>query len=170
MTYQTQPTDFTYALHETQNGLSENIRVSAVEILQARLSDAVDLTTQTKQAHWTVRGPNFIALHKLFDELHEEMDELSDLIAERLQALGGQAQGTSRMAAAATSLPEYPSAVTGGAEHVKALSAVYAAFGDLVRADIDATAELGDAVTSDVLTEVARAVDKALWFIEAHAG
>ncbi len=157
-------------MHPTKNTLDAAIRASSIELLQARLADAIDLTAQTKQAHWNVKGPNFIALHQLFDDLHGEMDEHTDTIAERLVALGGQAYGTVRESATRSSLTEYPVEASAGTEHVEALASAFAEFGDKVRRAIDTSADAGDQDTSDLFTEVSRAVDKALWFIEAHRG
>ena len=155
-------------MHETLNDLAGNARTAAVELLQARLFDAIDLTTQTKQAHWNVKGPNFIALHGLFDRIHGEMEDHVDTIAERLVALGGQARGTARSAAAGSTLAEYPLEITAGADHVTALASSLAAFGASARKAIDEAADIGDQDTADVFTGVSRAIDKALWFVEAH--
>lgn len=141
------------------------IREKVIPLLQARLADAVDLFTQAKQAHWNVKGPSFIALHELFDAVAEEVEGHGDLIAERI---GGRADGTSRIVAAQTKLDEYPLDVTGGMEHVAALAGRLAAFGQAVRQAIDRAAEYGDADTADLFTEVSRAIDKQLWFVEAH--
>jgi starvation-inducible DNA-binding protein len=140
-----------------------------VNLLNARLADAVDLTTHAKQAHWTVRGSNFIALHQLFDTVHTDAQEWMDLVAERVAQLGGQAHGTATAASEKSKLPRYPLNVTDGATQVDALSASLAAFGKLVRAAIDEATEKGDAATADIFTEIARGVDKQLWFVEANA-
>jgi len=155
-------------MYRTRNDLPESARTKLVELLNARLADAIDLQTQCKQAHWNVKGPEFIALHKLFDEVNEAVEEYVDLIAERAVQLGGVADGTARVAAERSSLPEYPVKGGDGREHVGALSAVLAAFGKLVRAEIDRANELSDADTADLFTEVSRGVDKWLWFVEAH--
>ena len=155
-------------MYRTRNDLPESARTKLVELLNARLADAIDLQTQCKQAHWNVKGPEFIALHKLFDEVNEAVEEYVDLIAERAVQLGGVADGTARVAAKRSSLPEYPVKGGDGREHVGALSAVLAAFGKLVRAEIDRANELSDADTADLFTEVSRGVDKWLWFVEAH--
>src|SRR5215468_8275401 len=100
-------------MFKTKNDLPETTRVKAVELLNARLADCIDLQTQSKQAHWNVKGPHFIALHELFDKLNEAVEDYVDEIAERAVQLGGLAEGTARMAAKRTSLAEYPSAVDG---------------------------------------------------------
>src|SRR3954468_789398 len=92
-----------------------------IEILNARLADSTDLKTQTKHAHWNVKGPNFIQLHELFDQIAPHFDDYADLLAERAVQLGGVANGTLREAAAASSIPEYNLNAVDGTEHVKAL-------------------------------------------------
>jgi starvation-inducible DNA-binding protein len=138
------------------------------KLLNQRLADCIDLQTQTKQAHWNVRGPSFIALHKLFDEINEEVEDYVDEIAERSAQLGGVVQGTARAAAAASSLPEYPQGMVSGADHVRALSTVLAAFGKLSREAIADADKADDPATADMFTQITRGIDKWLWFVEAH--
>lgn len=151
-----------------QNDLAQETRQAVIPLLNARLADAIDLQTQCKQAHWNVKGPDFIALHKLFDEINESVEEYIDDIAERVVQLGGESLGTARLAAARSSLPEYPTGIRRGMDHAAALSASLAAFGRNVREAIDLSEEQGDAVTCDMFTEVSRGIDKWLWFVEAH--
>lgn len=155
-------------MFKTKNDLPEATRVKAVELLNARLADCKDLQTQAKQAHWNVKGPNFIALHKLFDEINEDLDNYVDEIAERAVQLGGVAEGTARIVAKRSSLPEYPLTAKDGRSHVEALSTALAAFGKSVRKAIVESNELGDLDTADLFTEVSRGIDKWLWFVEAH--
>jgi len=155
-------------MFKTKNDLPEAARVKAVELLNARLADCIDLQTQAKQAHWNVKGPHFIALHELFDEINEEVEDYVDLIAERAVQLGGAAQGTARMAARASSLAEYPANAVDGRSHVEALSSALAAFGQSARRAIDQANDFGDLDTADIFTEVSRGIDKWLWFVEAH--
>lgn len=153
---------------KTKNDLSEDIRAKVVELLNARLADCIDLQTQIKQAHWNVKGPNFIALHELFDDVNEEVEGYVDDIAERAVQLGGVAEGTARVAAKRSSLSEYPASATSGRDHVGALSSALATFGTAVRDAIRQANDLGDLDTADVFTEVSRGIDKSLWFVEAH--
>ncbi len=155
-------------MYPTKIDIPEAKRVPVIQLLNACLADAVDLQTQTKQAHWNVKGPSFIALHELFDEVAEDVEEHVDLIAERIIILGGIAEGTARVAASRSKLPEYPLQLKNGRDHVDALSTALAAFGKTVRAAIDKSNELGDADTADLFTEVSRETDKNLWFVEAH--
>jgi starvation-inducible DNA-binding protein len=148
--------------------LSAHVRKGAVGLLQARLSDALDLEAQTKQAHWNVKGRDFIQLHTFFDALHTTVEEFVDTIAERITALGGVADGRVQTTAKATALYEYSLEAVAGDQHLKALAAVLGQFAKAVRKDIDAAAALGDAGTADVFTEISRETDKQLWFVEAH--
>ena len=155
-------------MFKTKNDIPEATRVKVVELLNARLADCIDLQTQTKQAHWNVKGPNFIALHELFDQINEDVEDYVDDIAERAVQLGGVAEGTARTVAKRSSLAEYPASAVDGRSHVEALSSTLAAFGKAARKSIDETDELGDQATSDLFTEISRGIDKWLWFVEAH--
>ena len=158
----------TTRLFKTKNDLPHDTRVQATELLGQRLADCIDLQTQCKQAHWNANGPNFIALHKLFDEINEEVEDYVDLIAERIVQLGGVAEGTVRAVAARSALIDYPLALSSGEEHVAALSDSLSAFGRTARIGIEEMNELEDADSADILTEVSRGIDKWLWFVEAH--
>jgi starvation-inducible DNA-binding protein len=155
-------------LFKTRNDLAEPARAQLAALFNRRLADAIDLQAQAKQAHWNVKGADFIALHKLFDDVHAAMDEYVDLIAERIVQLGGVARGTVRESAENSELDEYPMTIASGEDHVKALSAALAAFGKRVRFAISETDELEDSVSADICTEISRGIDKWLWFVEAH--
>ena len=155
-------------MFKTKNDLPEATRVKAVELLNARLADCIDLQTQTKQAHWNVKGPHFIGLHELFDQINEGVEDYVDGLAERAVQLGGVAEGTARVVAKRSSLAEYPAKAVDGRGHVEALSSALAAFGAAARRAIDQASELGDPDTADLFTEVSRGTDKWLWFVEAH--
>jgi starvation-inducible DNA-binding protein len=154
--------------YPTRIDLSADVRSQVCELLNQTLAATLDLKTQTKQAHWNVKGMSFYQLHELFDELAGELEGYVDMVAERVTALGGTALGTARIAAAESILPEYPLDAVDGAEHVAALAERFAAYGKHVREAIDTTDELGDADTADLYTEISRTVDMRLWFLEAH--
>ena len=154
-------------MYSTRNDLPRTTREKVIDLLDARLADAVDLQTQLKQAHWNVKGPTFIALHELFDKITESVEDYVDDLAERVVQLGGTAHGTARQAAKRSTLPEYP-AVSSGHDHTGAVATVLAAFGKLARAGIDKADQLKDKDTADLFTEISRGIDKWLWFVEAH--
>lgn len=155
-------------LTHTRNSLPEKIRSEMVALLQDRLADSIDLMLQAKQAHWNVKGPNFIALHELFDKVFTETSEHVDVMAERIVQLGGIAQGTIRAAAKRSTLPEYPLDITKGSKHVAELAHAIAFFGEQMRKAIEIATQLKDADTADIFTEVSRDADISLWFVEAH--
>jgi starvation-inducible DNA-binding protein len=152
----------------TRNDLSPDTRAGIVELCNSRLADLLDLFSQTKQAHWNVKGPAFIAIHELLDKIAEEVREHSDIIAERAVQLGGRAMGTARIAAQKSSLPEYPLNARDQHEHLEAMAERLATAGAGVRAAIDQSDELGDKDTADIFTGASRMLDKNLWFVEAH--
>ncbi len=156
------------AMYPTKNSLPESIRLQVATLLQGCLVDSIDLTLQAKQAHWNVKGPSFIALHELFDKVAEDAETYVDLIAERIVQLGGIAVGTLDPVDKKSSLPAYPLMISSGKEHVAALSHALAYYGESIRKSIVEANKIGDADTADILTQVSRAADKYLWFVEAH--
>lgn len=152
----------------TRNNLPADARAKLCLLLNQRLADAIDLDTQTKHAHWNVKGPHFIALHLLFDEVYNAIEQYVDLLAERVVQLGGVAGGTVRMSAGLSMLSEYPPDMVGGTEHVNALASALAQFGGHMRDTITEVIALRDQDTADICTEISRGVDKHLWLVEAH--
>ncbi|MFC3106673.1 DNA starvation/stationary phase protection protein Dps [Undibacterium arcticum] len=144
------------AFYPTRNTLPEDIRLQAVDLLGKGLITAIDVQRHAKQAHWNVHGPNFIGLHLLFDEVHGAALAWADLCAERLVALGGTADGRVEHVAKQTPLNPYPLQVKSGTEHVFALAAALAAFGEQVRGAIKASANFDDATTSDLVGSIYR--------------
>src|SRR3977135_1798866 len=107
-------------MYPTKNDLPEAMRREMVDLCNARLADAIDLQTQTKQAHWNVKGPHFIALHELFDKVNADVEDYVDLIAERAVQLGGVVEGTARAVAKRSTLAEYPLKGGTGRQHAGA--------------------------------------------------
>lgn len=154
--------------HKTRNGTDSNAKQVSIQALNARLADGIDLALAIKQAHWNLKGPQFIGVHLMLDGFRNEIDALNDKVAERAVQLGGTALGTAQVVAGATKLPAYPTGIYAIADHIAALIDSYAGYANAVRQNIDETDEAGDADTADLFTEVSRAVDKQLWFLEAH--
>lgn len=155
-------------MYKTKIDLAEKTRRNVAAILNERLAEAIDLQSQVKQAHWNVKGPHFIALHELFDKISDVILEQIDEIAERITSLGCTAEGTVAVAARRSKLKNYPLSITAGKDHLLYLSAQLAQYGKSMRSAIDDAEELGDKDTADLFTGISRAVDKYLWFVEAH--
>lgn len=152
----------------TRNDLKSNTKTQSIALLNARLANAIDLALLTKQAHWNVKGPQFIAIHKMLDKFRDELDGHVDTIAERAVQLGGTAHGTTQEVAKATSLKPYPTDIHKTKDHLAALIERYAASAKMARKAIDEADEAGDADTADIFTGYSRSLDKLLWFLEAH--
>ena len=152
----------------THNDLPQRLRNTLLPLLNQQLADTFDLYSQVKQAHWNVKGMDFIQLHLLFDQIASSVIEHVDLIAERATALGGTALGTTRMAAATSHLPEYPAEIVEGKQVLEVLVQRFAYYAAATRTAITTASEHGDQGTADLFTEISRAVDKNLWFLEAH--
>ena len=156
-------------MFETENDLPKNAREELNTLMNQRLADAIDLQVQLKQAHWNVKGPNFIGLHEPFDKIAEEVESYVDTIAERIVQLGGVAEGTVRIAACRSRLEEYPLTIANGMAHVEAVAKALSTFGHDARNTIAEADELGDADTADLFTDISRGIDKWVWFVEAHS-
>ena len=149
-------------------GLKSNTKTAMIDLLNARLADAIDLALVTKQAHWNLKGPTFIAVHELLDQLRNDVDEHVDIIAERVAQLDGVALGTVQTVGTATQLAPSPPDIRKVEDHVSALVDRYAALSASTRAAIDTADEAGDAGTADIFTAFSRVLDKDLWFLKSH--
>lgn len=154
--------------YESKNDISPETKEKMIQLLQDRLSDGIDVTLQTKQAHWNIKGPHFIALHKLFDDVNEHMRHFVDLIAERIVQLGGIAEGTVQSVHQQTQVPPYPLQPLDETVHIDTLSHALSHFARTIRQSIDLAEQGRDIGTMDLFTEVSRGVDMDLWFVEAH--
>ena len=152
----------------TKNSLPSNVKETIIASLNDALAATIDLALVTKQAHWNVRGPEFIGVHEMLDNLRDGLDEQVDTIAERVAQLGGTALGTVQIVAETTKLKPYPTTIHATRNHLEALIERYAAVANLLRKSISEAADVGDDVSADVFTAAASELDKSLWFLEAH--
>ncbi len=154
--------------HPTKNNTESNAKTVSIQLLNARVADGIDLALIIKQAHWNLKGREFIGIHLMLDGFRGEVDEFVDTMAERVTQLGGTALGTSQVVAKETSLKPYPTDIYKIEDHLKALIDRFSTLANAVRKNIDETDDAGDKGTADVFTEVSRGLDKNLWFLEAH--
>ncbi len=157
-----------HRMHKTRNNLSSNAKAVSVDLLNARLADGIDLALATKQAHWNLKGPQFIGIHLMLDGFRTEQDEWNDTMAERAVQLGGTALGTTQTVNSMTRLAPYPTDTYAVADHLAALIDRFGAYANALHESIDQADEAGDADAADIFTEVSRGIDKQLWFLEAH--
>lgn len=155
-------------LHHTKNSLSKKNCVDLVAMLNISLASVSDLYLQLKHAHWNIKGMQFIALHKLFDEQAEALEEQIDTIAERATALGGDALGTVQDVLANTQLKSFPSNLYEAKLVLEHLAHNFAILGEFARKNICEAEKHGDVATGDVYISLTRFLDKNLWFLEAH--
>ena len=155
-------------MHRTRNDTKGNAKQVALQTLQARLADGIDLALVIKQAHWNLKGPEFIGVHLMLDGFRDQMDDYNDKVAERITQLGGTARGTTQSVTEETKLAAYPLDIYTIGDHLAALIDRYATYAHAVRENIDETDEAGAPDTAALFTEVSRGVDKQLWFLEAH--
>lgn len=149
--------------------LKEKVQPSVLTVLlNELLADSIDARLAAKQAHWNVRGKNFIALHELFDQVSGEIDAHIDTLAERVVQLGATAQGTLQTAASQSSLAAYPTNIHDAEDHVRALTASLSALADATREGIETATEAQDMVTADILTGITRGLDKLNWLVRSH--
>jgi starvation-inducible DNA-binding protein len=154
--------------HKTTNDLTPNAKHAAIALLNTRVAETIDLALLTKQAHWNLKGPQFIAVHEMLDGFRTQIDEHVDTMAERVVQLGGTALGTTQAVAHGSKLTPYPTNIYTIKDHLHALIERYAVVANAMRKSIDEADEAGDADTADIFTAASRDLDKQLWFLEAH--
>jgi starvation-inducible DNA-binding protein len=158
----------TGTMHDTSVDIAQELREQMVALCNQQLANTADLYSQTKQAHWNVKGIHFEQLHTLFDKMADSIQPYADTIAERAVALGGTALGTVRMAAESSELREFPEDIFDGESMLRAVVERWAQYAAGVRAAAEQADEGGDLVTSDMFIEISQLTDKMLWFAEAH--
>jgi starvation-inducible DNA-binding protein len=161
-------TQIIHKMYKNRVSLSEDVKKKVVELLNVRLAEASDMYSQTKFAHWNVKGLNFYQLHLLFDKIAEDIEGQVDEIAERITALGGVANGTVRQAANASGLPEYKVNSTSGPEHLNALSTALAQYAKALRDAAEEVDQAGDDPTHDFFNQMIISVEQDLYFLESH--
>ncbi len=154
-------------MYTSPSHLPESARLDLCELLNARLADGLDLHSQIKVAHWNIKGPQFAALHPLFETFALGLAAFNDEIAERAVTLGGRAYGTTRHIAKTSRIPEYPQETSRDLEHVKLLAQRFDIYLESVRSSRVAAEKLDDTDTVDLLTQVVTQFEKHAWFLRA---
>lgn len=148
--------------------LPQEAKTQLVDTLNSMLATTSDLRSQVKQAHWNIKGPQFVARHELFDNLAAKLLGYADVIAERAATLGGYATGTVRQSAEHSKLPEYDVRAVDGKHHIKTLVDRYSDYTRLVREAVNEAEKVDDPATEDVYTEILRGTELDMWFLESH--
>ena len=161
--------------YDTRIGIDADARHQLAELLNQTLAATSDLYSQTKQAHWNVKGKDFYQLHLLYDDLAEKLEEPLDLVAERIVLLGGYAYGTVRMAAQGSLISPFPGADQETNEDslndpsfLTTLADRWAEYGNHIRQANGESDALGDPGTTDLYDQITHIADRGLWFIEGH--
>lgn len=154
-------------MFKSPSQLSEDARLKIVDQLNARLADGLDLHSQIKVAHWNVKGPQFAALHPLFESFAVALANFNDEVAERAVTLGGRAYGTARQTAKSSRLPEYPQETTRDLEHVRLLAERFDRYLEGVRDSRGMAEKLGDPDGVDLFTRIVTEFEKNAWFLRA---
>jgi starvation-inducible DNA-binding protein len=154
-------------MYKSPSQLPEDTRIAVADQLNARLADGLDLHSQIKVAHWNIKGPQFAALHPLFETFAVSLAAFNDSIAERAVTLGARAYGTARHVAKASRLPEYPQDTSRDLEHVRLLADRFEKYLDGVRESRSLGEKLGDTDTVDLLTGIVTEFEKNSWFLRA---
>jgi starvation-inducible DNA-binding protein len=155
-------------LFRTGIALSEETRIQMVDLLNSILADTCDLHSHLRHAHWNLKGPLFLSLHRYFDELSNRVLEQTDILAERIVALGGIANRTVRQIATASSLPQYDVDAVSGPDHLRAVARRMCLLASRSRLLVEIAGKSGDMVTADLGTQFLRSLEHDIWAIEAQ--
>jgi starvation-inducible DNA-binding protein len=158
----------TSGLQPVRIDIPPEIRLYLIQLLQQTLACTVDLRSHVKQAGWNVKGHDGGPLQVLFATMATALEAYSDLVAARLVVLGGMARGTVRTAALESTLLEYPGALQEGSTHVRALAERFAPYATGLRDAIMRAAEVEDAGSAALYTDLSRGVDQLLGGLDAY--
>jgi starvation-inducible DNA-binding protein len=149
--------------------LEEGVRRASIEALNQTLADTAALRDLYKKHHWQVSGPTFYGLHLLFDKHYKEQAELVDIIAERIQSLGGISIAMPQDVAEMTRLSRPPRGREEVPVQISRLLEAHRTILEEAHKSAAEAAERGDDGTNDLLvSDVIRTNEAQAWFISEH--
>lgn len=152
-----------------QIGITEKHLDKSISLLSTILSDEMTLYIKTRKFHWNVSGESFMELHKLFQSQYTELEETIDLVAERINKLGGKTIGTSKEFAKLTRLKESPGEYPSQKEMLKELLSDHESVIKELRKDIEeCTDKNKDAGTTDFLTGIMEQHETTAWILRRY--
>ncbi len=155
-------------MYKNRVALPDDTKKDVVARMQVTLASASDMYSQSKFAHWNVKGDNFYQLHLVFDHVAKVIGKQADPIAERITQLGGIANGTARQAAMTSIIPEYAVDTVAGMDHVRVLADSLGKYCACLRNASDEIDDLGDGATSDFYNQLIVDAEEQLYFLESH--
>lgn len=142
-------------------------REGIADALSTLLADSYTLYLKTQNYHWNVEGPQFHALHTMFEEQYIELRDAVDRIAERIRALGFPAPGSYRAFADRTSIGEADDGIASAGDMVRSLAEGHETLAATARAAVDAAEEADDVATADLATNRVEIHEKTAWMLRA---
>ena len=153
---------------KNRNPLSREIKDKVGDILLPLVYDATELKSHVKLAHWNLRDPDFISIHRLLDEVAATVEKGIDEVAERARQLGKVMDVTPTKVGEMTSLKPFPRGLLNRASACNGLVNSLNAAVDSLHKAIEQCDEIGDAISADLLTKVSGELEVYLWLIESH--
>jgi starvation-inducible DNA-binding protein len=155
--------------HALPLDLEEDVRLEMTEQLNLLLADTMTLRDLYKKSHWQVAGPTFYQLHLLFDKHYDEQVEMVDIIAERIQLLGGVSLAMAADVAETTRIERPPRGREEVPVQISRLLDAHQVIISHCRELAERADKLGDAGTNDtVVSDVLRGNELQVWFLSEH--
>ena len=149
--------------------LEEEVRLEMTEQLNQLLADTMTLRDLYKKSHWQVAGPTFYQLHLLYDKHYEEQAEIVDIIAERIQLLGGISIAMAADIAETTRIERPPRGREEVPVQISRLLDAHQIIIGHCRTLAKRASTVGDDGTNDmILSDVLRRNELQVWFVSEH--
>lgn len=157
-------------VRSTRISLSEEARAVCIDSLNKNLANTIFAALAAKNAHWNVKGTGFLPTHRFYDELAAFYSNAADTIAERITALGGNAEGDLNDVMGASDLHYTASDFDDVGSHNKAMADLLGQIANGYRQGVETVRveSVNDQLTQDIYIELGREADKFLYFLEAE--